>query len=218
MAIKLNRTFSVPPNEDDARRQLVCASPEWLGGFGEELWKRVLASSGWTYIPLCQIENGGAPLARGEETAFVLPDFDAAKDGFSVYVDAKVKSQSIIYRKKNQERHGINEACWNAYRLAGITSSKDCALAILELHSERSLGRVEWSGSLLFETLKNLGSPRCEHPEKPPKVYWPRKAFRDLDSFTALELFQLVTGDIRREYQLELDSVLRPVKQRNLFV
>lgn len=218
MAIRLSRRFSVPRTDNDAIDQLRSASKEALGGLGEAIWANVLRESGWMYIALAQIENGGAPCGFDSRGRTVLPDFDAKSKGDSVYLDAKVKSQSIRYRlKNNQERHGINESAYRAYRRMEIEAGQRCCLGIVELWQQEENGGLAWSGSLLIETLANLGEPRCENPERPPKVYWPRKRFCDLDSFTPREVFALATGELRRSYAYEIDRIVRPVVQSSLF-
>ena len=66
MAIRLKRNFSMPSSDDEARCRLLKATPEFLGGFGEAIWANVLASSGWLYVSLTAIEQGGAPMGRSK--------------------------------------------------------------------------------------------------------------------------------------------------------
>jgi hypothetical protein len=130
-----------------------------------------------------------------------------------------VKSQSIRYRKAgNQERHGINYQNYRSYSRMAAESGQPCALGLIELNRQREDGGIVWSGSLLFGTLSSLGEPRAENPEIPPKVYWPRKRFGDLDGgLTATELFEIACGQSRRNYTLELKQAVFPFKQTALF-
>lgn len=218
MAIRLSRRFSVPASDSEALAKLTTASKEALGGLGEAIWANVLRASGWLYIPLAQIENGGAPCGIDANGYTVLPDFDAKNQGDSIYLDAKVKTQSIRYRlARNQERHGINQSAYLSYRRMEDAAGQRCCLGIVELQQQEESGGLAWSGSLLMETLANLGQPRCENPERPPKVYWPRKRFVDLDSFSPRELFQLATGELTRSYAYEIDRIVRPMTQSSLF-
>jgi hypothetical protein len=69
--------------EDEAQGRLRRLTPDQLGAFGEDIWKNVLAESGWLYIPLARIADGGAPMARRNGEAIILPDYQACKDGKS---------------------------------------------------------------------------------------------------------------------------------------
>jgi hypothetical protein len=188
--------------EHEAQQRFQRHGKEWLGNFGEKLWARIFASSGIRYIPLHKIENGGAPMLEGGSNREILPDFECSADGVSVYMDSKVKTQSIIYRKMSQERHGINKRCWNGYQRTANASGKMCGLGIVELF--RDGPSVTWSGSLLVETLTNLGEPIPGINGDRHKVYWPRKLFCDLDSFTACELVAIWRGEKQASYPTEL--------------
>jgi hypothetical protein len=204
--------------EDEAQGRLRRLTPDQLGAFGEDIWKNVLAESGWLYIPLARIADGGAPMARRNGEAIILPDYQACKDGKTVFVEAKAKTQSIIYNNAKQERHGIDLKNYVHYIRAAAASSLPCAIGIVELWREESYrGRLYWSGSLLIETLRELGDPRSENPETPPKVYWRRKQFRDVESFTAVQLYQLAYGKLKRSFKFELDRLFDPYVQRGLF-
>lgn len=206
--------------EDQAQQQLRKLKPEQLGLFGEDIWKHVLYESGYQYVPLARIADGGAPLARSKNEVTVLPDYQAWSEGRAVFLEAKAKTRSIVYRLRSQERHGIDESNYLHYIRAAQQSSLPCAIGLVELWRERLEQRdvLYWSGSLLIETLRDLGDPRCENPENPPKVYWRRKLFRDMDSFTAVELYALAHGTLKRSYKLELDNLFMPFMQRQLFV
>lgn len=206
----------MPSSNDEAMAFLKAASVESLGEFGETIWKRVMRASGWHYISLAEIAEGGAPLAHGASGEIILPDLDAFCEGRNAYVEAKAKSQSIMYRNKKQERHGINLRNYTHYRRISEMQKKRCAIAIVELWRD-SGAWLNWSGSLLIETLAELGDPRSEHPENPPKVYWPRKAFRHLDSFEPLRLFELYAGQFKGHCGYDLDAILFPAKQAELF-
>jgi len=73
------------------------------GRFGEAVFKQVFVSSGLRFIPLCDIQNGGAPMMEGADKV-ILPDFELIGNGFSAYVDAKCKGQSVLFRNRNQVR------------------------------------------------------------------------------------------------------------------
>lgn len=210
---------SIPNTEDEALAFLRKAGIDWLGHFGEAIWDHIVKASGWNMISLARICEGGAPLARGQNGKTILPDFEAYRGGKSVFVEAKAKTQSIVYCNKKQERHGINENNYVHYRQIEKDSGKPCCIAIVELWREdRSSHELYWSGSLLFEKLSELFDPRSEYPEIPPKVYWPRKQWRELESgLTALELFRIAHEIDVPSFEFELDQILFPAKQKALF-
>lgn len=206
-------------SDDEAYRFIRTKScrPEWLGEFGEAIWRNILTAAGWNYISLSKIAEGGAPLAHGPHGKTILPDYDAYKDGRSVFVESKAKSQSIIYRLRNQERHGINYKNWMHYQTIQQETGKPCCIALVELERETDRGLV-WSGSLLFETMTNLAEVcRTDYPENPPKVYWPRKRFCDLGQFTPQELRDIANGKMRPSFAYELERIICPQKQQALF-
>jgi hypothetical protein len=206
-------------NEQAARGQFMKASTEWLGRFGESFWSKIFVASGVHYVPLSKIQTGRAPAIVGATRSIVLPDFDIADEsGHTAYVDSKAKLQSIIYRKANQERHGIDRRNFDAYIQAGLTFNKRCGIALLECFRER-LGTLEWSGSLLVETLRNLGSPIPGTSSERHMVYWPRKVFVDLDSLDATEILNIEHGVAKRSYRHELRKVFfeSPLVQQGLF-
>lgn len=194
-------------------------SPERLGQFGESVWKNVLAASGWYYVPLANICDGGAPLARRNGEALILPDFDACRDGRSLFVEAKAKKQSILYRRIGKERHGINERNYQHYRQIAREYGKRMAIAILELQSEFQARRLQWSGALLIETFNNLGRAEPgDFREPQPKVYWNRKQFRELQAgLDASELLDIANGKWCPSFAIELDGIFFPQKQAELF-
>ncbi len=206
-----------PSSDDEARSILLRATPQYLGQFGEAIWKRVLANSGWHYIPLANIEDGGAPMARSNGSNIILPDLDAFRDGESVFVEAKAKTQSIRFRKANQERHGINERNWRHCKQIARTTGKNCCIAIVELQSEQRDQSLKWSGELLIEKISNLIELPAEFYEPTRKIYWKKKNFVNLDYFSPLELFSLAQGRLQRAYTYEIAQMLHPQIQQSLF-
>lgn len=191
---------------------------DWLGKFGEDIWRWVLECSGWYYIPLANIDDGGAPMMRGNGESTILPDADICRHDRNLYVEAKAKSQSIFFRKKGKERHGINERNYRHYRRISDIRKQRCAIAVVEIQSEYEAFRLRWSGSLLIATLKDLGEPSSEHPENPPKVYWNCKDFNYIATdLTAMELFELAGRRRRRDFSDDLDRALIPWTQGELF-
>jgi hypothetical protein len=198
-------------NEHKTRRRFLSLTKKQLGDFGETLWANIFAASGIQYIPLHKIETGGAPMLEGGQRS-VLPDFDCVLDGRSIYIDSKVKTQSIIFRRLSQERHGINRSHWIDYLKAAAASGKMCGLGVVELF--RDGPSVEWSGSLLIETLGNLGIPFDGFSTDKHKVYWPRKSFCNLGSFTACELVAIRRGELKAAYPVELSRIFIATPQR----
>ena len=200
--------------DHEAAKKFRSMAAEALGRFGEAVWKRVLLASGVRYIPLADIQDGGAPMAVGNGNKIILPDLDCAAQTWVAFVEAKAKTQSIEFRMKRQVRHGINESNYLQYKKAAEEYRKRCAVAIVELwHADFQT----WSGRLLFERIDNLGQPFQEYREKPPKVYWQTKQFCDLDSFTPAELVAIANGGECPSYGHEFDLIFNRRIQGDLF-
>lgn len=201
-------------DETQARERLFKASEKQLGDFGEQLWSNVFRASGVNYIPLSKINVGGAPMLVGAGSrGTVLPDFDCTSGEWAAYVDSKCKSQSVRYRKLDQERHGIDRPNWLAYRRVGAQFRKSAALAICELHDDE----MRWSGSLLIETLDHLGEPFDGESNQAHMVYWRRKAFTFLNNFTASELFDIYHNRNVPTFKVEFSGVFARRIQREMF-
>jgi hypothetical protein len=195
-----------------AQKHLLMLREETLGKLAEAFWGNVFRASGIGYIPLCRIETDHAPGLISSDDTTVLPDFEIVADGHSAYVDSKAKTQSIIYHKRNQERHGINRRVWEHYLKTGIAFEKQCGLVVLELF--RDGPSVTWSGSLLVETFKNLGEPWQGESTQRHMVYWTRKSFVDLDSLEATEIREAAHGRNVPSYPLELREVFLGLKKK----
>lgn len=76
---------------------------------------------------------------------------------------------------------------------------------------------LSWSGSLLFQKLNDLLDPMSEYQESTKKVYWRRKEFCDLGSFTPRELFALANGEKSINLSFAIEQILFPMKQVALF-
>lgn len=202
--------------ESEVRHGFLLQNGRWLGKFGEAFCANIFWASDFHYVPLYQIESGGAPMMEGREK-IILPDFDVMTNGLTAYLDAKAKTQSIIYRNKKSERHGIDRRCWLAYGHAAKASGKPCGIAIIELFRDDS--PLRWSGSLLIESLANLGVPFDGIPgtSQEHMVYWPRKRFCDLHSWSAIDLLRISKGQLEASFTYELENIFWPEKQRTLF-
>ncbi len=198
--------------EEQARIRLMAMTEKALGNFGEAVWARVLAASGFGYIPLCKIETGGAPMIEGNHR-IVLPDFEVLATSLNVYMESKAKTTSVLWRRQRQERHGIDRRNWREYMEAATRSNKPCVMAVVELFREQKAYSRDWSGSLLVETLRNLGPPIPGLPEynQAHMVYWPRKGFHDLDSWSALELLDIAKGRLKAQYPIPLKVIFESV-------
>lgn len=200
-------------DETECQKKLLTASDEFLGNFGEAVWSNIFKASGVNYVPLSKIEVGGAPMMLAKTGGTVLPDFDCAGDDWTAYVDSKCKTRNVLFRKTDQIRHGIDHKNWRQYQKVAAQFRKKCALAILELFTHE--GR--WSGTLLIETLDNLGQPFGGISNQDHMVYWKRDAFTDLDSLTAMELVASSRGQAVPSFQHEFRQVFAPAVQRELF-
>lgn len=158
-------------------------SLEQRGWFGECLWANVFACSpALHYTPLCRIEDGGAPLARGGEDSVILPDFDLVSRGFRAYVDSKYKNSAVRYRHANQLRHGIDRTNYLHYEAFSDLGRRHCFLAVFEAFKEPD--DLTWSGALLLRSLAALGKAVNGMSNQEHMVYWPRAQFRCLGNLT----------------------------------
>lgn len=200
--------------EAEARAKFLVQEPRWLGRFGEAFCANIFRASNFHYVPLYKIDNGGAPMMEGQRR-IILPDFDVMTNGLTAYLDAKAKRQSIIYRNKKSERHGIDRRCWLSYGHAAKASGKPCGIAIIELF--RDDHPLRWSGSLLIESLANLGQPFDGISNQEHMVYWPRKRFCDLQSWSAIDLLRIGNGQLEPTFTNELKHIFWPFRQATLF-
>lgn len=199
-------------SEQEAQSRFHAMEDKALGRFGEALWSAIFKASDIDYIPLCRIEDGGAPKLSGK---VVLPDFDVIGKTWSAYVDSKAKTTSVVWRKTDEERHGIDRKNYAQYQRVAAIGRKDCGLGIVELWRESTSA---WSGALLIESLSELDMPRSGESNQRHMVYWPRKRFRDLNSFTAGELYAFAKGYLLPpSFAFELERIFNPIKQKEFF-
>lgn len=175
---------------------------ERLGKLGEGVCKTIFRASGFTYIPLCDMDRKGAPVAESDSDKVILPDFDVAD--LRAYIDAKAKWQSILYRRTGEPRHGINKRNYEHYASIGATAQKTCGLMVIELYEDDG---VTWSGSVLAESFRHLGNPSHGFNETPPKVYWPRHKFSQIARFSEEDLLKVEKGVFRPNFGGQLQSI-----------
>lgn len=180
------------------------------GKLGETICENVMKASGVSYIPLCKLQMGGAPMAIGANGKTVLPDFDVMGDGVFAYLDAKLKTQSIRWKKTGQVRHGINLSNWQSYLAMGIAQRKECGLFLIELLDESR----RWSGSLMSESFVGLGEPTKGFNERIPKVYWPRNRFAIIGAYSPDQLLAIANGDLRVDMAALLKTAFGPPPPR----
>lgn len=202
--------------EEEARQRILRFPPEKLGKLGERIWAAIIAASGLRYIPLAEIENGGAPMLEGQ-TKTILPDFDVYGMRRAVFVEAKAKTRAVVFRLAGEHRHGIDRRNYEDYMRIRWEARKRCGLGVLEILDGDS---DRWSGSLLIESLQELGQPIDGFSTQSHMVYWPRKRFRDLDSWSAVEIIAHANEQSSPSYRNELIDIFA-VKQEefqaNLF-
>lgn len=168
---------------------------EDLGPFGEAVWSTIMRKCGFSYIPLADLPvlNGKGPRIRSDIDD-ILPDFDVSTDGIEVqraYMDSKCKTQSVLWEKWNEIRHGIDRRCWDCYDFISSRNRQKCILGIIELFDEN---RRHWSGSLLMQTLARLGPPIPGIKSQRHMVYWPRLRFYEIGKLSVEQLWELSLG------------------------
>lgn len=136
------------------------ASKETKGDFGEAVWKNILIEANYKLILLSKIDDGGAPLMQGNGK-LILPDFSGHSCGVyrhSILLDSKVKAGPVLFRKKNQWRHGINKSNYLDYLACAAVMEQPSGIGIVECFTDE-MTQAEWSGALLVQSFKNLGEP-----------------------------------------------------------
>lgn len=161
-----------------------------LGRLGERIWAAIFTASGLRYIPLAEIETGRAPMLEGNGRT-ILPDFDVYGMRRAIFVEVKAKTRSVVFRLAGEHRHGIDRRNYEEYMRIRWEARKRCGLAILELLDGDN---DRWSGSLLVESLQELSQPISGFGPQAHMVYWPRKRFRDLDSWSAADILARANG------------------------
>lgn len=200
--------------EQEAQGKLFRFDDARLGAFGEAIWSSVFRATGIGYVPLSKIEIGKAPAIEGDNR-IVLPDFHLLGEAFTAYVDSKCKTQSVLWRKTNQVRHGIDRKNYLQYLRAAQLGRTCCAIGIVELYTHE----MRWSGSLLLETLDELGTPVDGESNQRHMVYWAHKMFRNLNSFSAIELLEIANGQKRVSFKHEFERIFgAKLRQKELFV
>ena len=212
----------IPPQEAKAREWFLSLSDDQLGKFGETFLGKILASAGLHYISLCRIEEfGRGPRTNGKGKPMVLPDIETINPELSVFIDSKVKTTSVIFRKaNNQERHGIDRTAYDEYKKVSDLAGKKCGISVVELQRELDNGDRQWSGTLLIESLAELGPyiPAMQETNQRHMIYWPRKSFRDLESFSAMSLYEIAHDKKSpASFYNELRQIFFPQKQKPLF-
>jgi hypothetical protein len=116
----------------------------------------------------------------------------------------------------NQERHGIDIRNWRHYQRVAEIAGKNAGLALVELF--RDATPLAWSGSLLVETLVNLGTPIMGFSNQDHMLYWKRKQFVDLDSWSPTDLLAIARGQLAAAYPVELHGIFayQPATQKTL--
>ena len=202
--------------ELEARHKLRTVGEHYLGKFGEAVWKTVFRSSGIGYVPLCNIEAGGAPMMYGMNGNVVLPDFAINGDQFRACLDSKCKTGPVLWRRERQLRHGIDRKNYLAYQKYGYIERKNVGLGIVEFFEE--FHSTDWSGRIWVESFKNLGEPIPGEYDQKHMVYWPQKRFVNLDTFTAIELIDIANGKSCGSHIGVLTKIFsEPEKQAVLF-
>lgn len=194
--------------------ELRLMSEQKLGDFGESVWRNIFRNSGVGYIPLTDIDNGGAPRIESASGATVLPDFKIHGEHWTAFMDSKAKTQSVLFRIKKQVRHGIDRRNYAHYERSAASFRSQCGIGVVELFDDSGFN---WSGALLVESLPHLGKPIPGFSNQAHMCYWPRKMFHNMASVSPRELFDVANGQCRKSYRLDLDQVFDRKSQRKLF-
>jgi hypothetical protein len=197
----------------DAVRRLREMTNEELGVWGERFWPLVFEDADLSYIPLHKICDRGAPKQRGAAET-ILPDFEVSNHRFAVYADSKVKREPAFYRHAGEIRHGIERRHWENYAAFAGMHGKSCCLALFECFKDKK--SMEWSGSLLLQTLVRLGQPFDGLGSLKSMVFWPRTRFEEVGTISPNGLVDLFNRhECRPRFKERIWEVLELTVQEN---
>lgn len=165
---------------------------EDLGPFGERLWSKVILGCGLFYVKFADLPcvNGKGPRLTGSD--LVLPDFEVS--GMRrAYMDSKCKNRPVLYRNANELRHGIDRKYFEAYESVSAINRQRCILGLCEIFQEDG---YTWSGTMMMQTLGELGRPIAGFSNQDYMVYWPRQKFHEIGNFEPLDLWELASGEL----------------------
>lgn len=168
---------------------------EDLGKFGERLWSRIMCDCGLMYVPLKDLPaiNGKGPRMRGAGSDVILPDFDVTSGRRRAYMDSKCKTGPVLYEKANEWRQGIDRKDLVDYESMSAINRQKCFIALVEIFTdEKNPG--EWSGTLLMQTLGELGSPIRGVSTQSHMVYWPRRKFVQVGTMEPKQIWDVSNG------------------------
>lgn len=84
------------------------------GNQGEQIVAHILRKDGYFVTCLSDIK-GGAPGMTNEDAYLILPDLQAAANGYLGYCEVKWKTASTFTRKTQREEHGVDRINWDHY-------------------------------------------------------------------------------------------------------
>lgn len=148
------------------------------GRNGEQIIAEYLRQRGWWVIPSYDYsgEDGNkAPRMTGARGAIVIPDLDAAKDGRRIWVEVKTKEKRVLWRKKNEHRHGIEMRHFWSYQQAQRITGNKAFLVIFEEDTREIL-------CASIDRLKSCGEIGRGGNFREDMIFWPRAVFAVLGS------------------------------------
>lgn len=163
---------------------------EW-GAWGEKFWERVFLDSGLNYVPLCRIDDGGAPRQKGG-SEIILPDYEVASSRFTVYVDSKAKRHPVFYQHGKEWRHGIEKRHYENYLVFSSWRRRSCCIAVFECFADEC--NEQWSGTLLLQTLAKLGTPFNGISTMAGTLFFPRNRFVTVGEVSPAQIIDIWKG------------------------
>ena len=137
-------------------------SPDFKRGQrGERLVAEVLLAHGYSVVPTCLIENGGAPRLWTGTKSFVLPDFDVTTEHRRFWVEVKTFLRSPWNHTYRCNVHGIERRLVDDYLEVAARTHADLRVVVCETMRDNAHGSSEPTGVLLGVDLTRIEILPC---------------------------------------------------------
>lgn len=188
-----------------------------LGDRAERLVENLIETSGWLQLGTRKFTNDYgdevAPMLEGDERMRIMPDFYVCRNGRSVWIEVKAKSDGAVWiTKNNRYEHGIDKPNWEHYRKVSDATGAEVWLFIYELDTglllQESVERLDVVGDYIKDTY----GPNTKYDG--PMVFFRKKDFKPLnltrehvpDEFFGQESLPVETSSNLNDFSLFYDQ------------